>query len=600
MRSVNLAELPSQIQSVLSQPENRRFLAQAVARHTFSVDRALPMAEHPMSHFSGTFLHMASGEPDASLTPRTPRWNRALLAASGLSRAVKRYTEPSTAGDAWGQLGQHNLALGKPATQSSVSVRWSIGTSLEEDASRANNGLVDGSQGCHSDSEPSPWWQVDLKDVCVLREVRIFNRKERAERLRHFSILSSIDGNRWVELFRKSDDSVFGVLTLTPYVAALPHGSVGRFVRIQLHGTDVLHFNECQIFGDRLEGPEGRVREVRFAGQLEDRTRAALESGTTPDSLEDIDRELFLSQALFPFPQWELQRTIERRWILNDIPRGGVGAEIGVFRGHFSAVLLADLAPRRMYLIDPWEKLGEFFYWSDPYTNDGKLPTAFARRDSALRAARFSATDTVLIEDFFPACAAAISEPLDWIYIDASHRYEDTRAELETSAKLVKPGGYILGNDFNPDPSSADHGVFRAVSEFVAGGPHQIIAAGPQGQWCIRCSDAQPQRASPPEPAADVRPLETPDSLTGAAFRKIFTAGRNYQGDGKPDLLRDIGRVHAAGGSLFEAERVLELAGRQRADSFRILKLLDDVRAAQGAQAAAASLDRPEREHGSD
>jgi len=55
-----------------------------------------------------------------------------------------------------------------------------------------------------------------------------------------------------------------------------------------------------------------------------------------------------------------------------------------------------------------------------------------------------------------------ISEPLDFVYIDTTHRYEDTKAELEASFKVVRPGGIIAGHDLNLEGA----GVRRAVEEF--------------------------------------------------------------------------------------------------------------------------------------
>src|ERR1017187_2139699 len=108
-----------------------------------------------------------------------------------------------------------NLALGRPATQSSVSI-WSNFPTAESDASGANNGQIDGLAGFHTDSEAFPWWQVDLQSTCMLRAVRLFNRQQCAWRLRQFDILSSIDGVKWMTLHRKIDDAIFGATDLEP------------------------------------------------------------------------------------------------------------------------------------------------------------------------------------------------------------------------------------------------------------------------------------------------------------------------------------------------------------------------------------------------
>src|SRR5579859_418430 len=71
--------------------------------------------------------------------------------------------------------------------------------------------------------------------------------------------------------------------------------------------------------------------------------------------------ELTINQQEFPFPRWALEGAAARRWVLENASRGSVGAEVGVFRGHFSEVILSTLSPKKFYMIDPWTKIGEFF-----------------------------------------------------------------------------------------------------------------------------------------------------------------------------------------------------------------------------------------------
>src|SRR3954468_22078906 len=60
------------------------------------------------------------------------------------------------------------------------------------------------------------------------------------------------------------------------------------------------------------------------------------------------------SERLFPTPEAEVQRNAKRAWILNYVPRGEAGAEIGAGRGHFSELLLQHLKPARAWFMDPW------------------------------------------------------------------------------------------------------------------------------------------------------------------------------------------------------------------------------------------------------
>jgi SAM-dependent methyltransferase len=232
-------------------------------------------------------------------------------------------------------------------------------------------------------------------------------------------------------------------------------------------------------------GPHGRpAADSPIPGSSESsatRMRAA--------DLPSIADELARNQANFPFPKWSLDSVSPRKWILAGVPGGGVGAEIGVFRGHFSEVILSVLAPRKFFMVDPWTKFGEFFPWSDQYTVFGKLPTALARREAQLRAARFPNTQTVILEEKFTDCIPQIDEPLDWIYIDSSHKYLDTLNELKAASSILKPDGVIIGDDYYADRTAYHHGVFRAVNEFVKTMPYEFIACGPNAQWKLRRSN---------------------------------------------------------------------------------------------------------------
>jgi hypothetical protein len=91
-------------------------------------------------------------------------------------------------------------------------------------------------------------------------------------------------------------------------------------------------------------------------GKPADRTTS--EATPSPEDPAEIIRRI---ETLYPMPRHEIERLTARRWILNYIPVGGVGVEVGVLRGHFSALLCAKVRPRKLYLIDSWTKLGATF-----------------------------------------------------------------------------------------------------------------------------------------------------------------------------------------------------------------------------------------------
>jgi FkbM family methyltransferase len=153
--------------------------------------------------------------------------------------------------------GDRNLALGRPALQSSVS-RWSKGGDPVIDAAGANNGVRDGKMGFHTGYEDRPWWQVDLGQPHLLREVRIYNRASNYDRLNNFTILGSFDGLDWFELHKKADSKLFGHHLPDYYAARFAAAVSARFVRIRLDGRSFLHFSECEVFGSPVDGLDGQ------------------------------------------------------------------------------------------------------------------------------------------------------------------------------------------------------------------------------------------------------------------------------------------------------------------------------------------------------
>jgi len=57
--------------------------------------------------------------------------------------------------------------------------------------------------------------------------------------------------------------------------------------------------------------------------------------------------------------------------------------------------------------------------------------------------------------------AFRILEPVDLIFLDGSHDYQDVKWECENYGKLVLPGGVLSGHDYN-----IFEGVNKAVDEF--------------------------------------------------------------------------------------------------------------------------------------
>jgi hypothetical protein len=202
-----------------------------------------------------------------------------------------------------------------------------------------------------------------------------------------------------------------------------------------------------------------------------------------PASLEE-------SARLYPLPDSELRRIELRKWILNYVPKGGVGAEIGAFRGLFSELLLQWLEPRKAWFGDPWTLHGEFYgpHRDPQLTLNGALPTAVARQEARWRTGRFANVECRYVEGFFPATAAQIEDRLDWIYLDLDLELgiDQMMEALHATEGLLSPKGILFGNGWWPNTTTVHNNVFQAVGMFSRKTKYEIVAAGPYGQWAMR------------------------------------------------------------------------------------------------------------------
>jgi len=179
-------------------------------------------------------------------------------------------------------------------------------------------------------------------------------------------------------------------------------------------------------------------------------------------------------------PSSSSERCINRLNIIKGfLQPSAIGAELGVFRGAFSDYLLST-SPSKLYLVDPWYRAGREWKWAK---GDQSTINALIR----------------ILEAYKPEIEKGVVEPrvefsqeflvnqpdrsLDWVYIDTTHKYEQTKLEILLALAKVKVGGYILGDDYSSHPDAYHKGVYLAVQEFVANGLLNLIVDGTEQQF---------------------------------------------------------------------------------------------------------------------
>lgn len=130
-----------------------------------------------------------------------------------------------------------NLALGRPATQSSTEVGGV--------PSRAVDGNTDGTWGngsvTHTVMQANPWWMVDLGQVKKIGQVVVWNRTDCcSDRLASYT----------VELLNDAGQVVTAVpVTGVAAKRVIDIAGDARHVRIRLQGTNPLSLAEVEVFG---------------------------------------------------------------------------------------------------------------------------------------------------------------------------------------------------------------------------------------------------------------------------------------------------------------------------------------------------------------
>jgi hypothetical protein len=158
----------------------------------------------------------------------------------------------------------------------------------------------------------------------------------------------------------------------------------------------------------------------------------------------------------------------DRRRLLRSMPRDADCAEIGVWKGDGTTAILRHTRPRTLVLVDPWESQESLekarYGKADESAMDETYASVLKRFDTEIAEGRVSvrrARSDQVWGEFGDGA-------LDWVWLDGDHTYEAVTRDLTALARIVKPGGYIIGDDYTY--GWWRDGVIRAVDEFVASG----------------------------------------------------------------------------------------------------------------------------------
>ena len=145
--------------------------------------------------------------------------------------------------------------------------------------------------------------------------------------------------------------------------------------------------------------------------------------------------------------------TMGRDDLANDFKALGfnLGAEIGVQRGEYSEILCKANPNLKLFCIDAWTAYKEYVTpfrkrFDDSLEDQQKYLFDDFYEKAKVRLAPF---DCVLIKKFSVDASKEFEDnSLDFVYIDASHEFQQVANDIAEWSKKVKIGGIISGHDY--------------------------------------------------------------------------------------------------------------------------------------------------------
>ena len=125
------------------------------------------------------------------------------------------------------------------------------------------------------------------------------------------------------------------------------------------------------------------------------------------------------------------------------------GAEIGVWWGRYSEILCRTNPNLKLLAVDDWRRNRTHRSYAGTKRRLAKLNVTIDRRSS------------------MDAVVDVADESLDFVFIDADHKYASVCEDIREWSKKVRIGGIVSGHDYYKTRGE-NLGVINAVDEYVA------------------------------------------------------------------------------------------------------------------------------------
>lgn len=139
-----------------------------------------------------------------------------------------------------------------------------------------------------------------------------------------------------------------------------------------------------------------------------------------------------------------------------------IGCEVGIAGGNHIKTLLENTKIEKIYGVDPYIKTS----WDmDLFLDVDNIYGGFDRlyEEVVDMLSVYDDRVEVIRKTSQKAASNFKNESLDFVFIDAMHTYEDCLDDIKIWEPKVKPGGFVMGHDWEHDSFP---GVEQAVREY--------------------------------------------------------------------------------------------------------------------------------------
>jgi hypothetical protein len=162
-----------------------------------------------------------------------------------------------------------------------------------------------------------------------------------------------------------------------------------------------------------------------------------------------------------------------RDCILSRVPRNSVCAELGVYSGDFSQLILKTVRPKKLHLVDPWKfeldpAYAGSWYGGPTGQSQSNMDAIYESVTRRFRSAVESGAVELHRYTSAECCSRFPDNYFDWIYVDGNHQYQFVKQDLEMYLPKIKPRGLVAGDDYG-NPGWWQDGVTKAVDEALGG-----------------------------------------------------------------------------------------------------------------------------------